>query len=77
MKPTPSRPKSASAPTPPSAKAPLLEIFRSHGRSLFVGFCVAVLWAVAVYVLMIYLPTYVQRAGHVRISAPAKPSARR
>src|ERR1700729_3951875 len=41
-------------------RAPLLQIFRNHARSLFVGFCVAVLWAVAVYVLMIYLPTYVQ-----------------
>jgi MHS family proline/betaine transporter-like MFS transporter len=51
------------------AKAPLLEIFRSHGRSLFVGFCVAVLWAVAVYVLMIYLPTYVQRADTFGFSA--------
>jgi MHS family proline/betaine transporter-like MFS transporter len=42
-------------------RVPLLEIFRHHGRTLFVGFCVAVLWAVAVYVLMIFLPTYVQR----------------
>jgi MFS transporter, MHS family, proline/betaine transporter len=50
-------------------KAPLLEIFRNHGRSLFVGFCVAVLWAVAVYVLMIYLPTYVQRADTFGFSA--------
>jgi MFS transporter, MHS family, proline/betaine transporter len=50
-------------------KAPLLQIFRNHGRSLFVGFCVAVLWAVAVYVLMIYLPTYVQRADTFGFSA--------
>jgi MHS family proline/betaine transporter-like MFS transporter len=49
--------------------APLLEIFRDHGRSLLVGFCVAVLWAVAVYVLMIYLPTYVQRADTFNFSA--------
>jgi MFS transporter, MHS family, proline/betaine transporter len=41
--------------------APLLEIFRSQGRALFAGFCVAVLWAVAVYVLMIFMPVYVQR----------------
>lgn len=41
-------------------RVPLFEIFRNHGRSLFVGFCVAILWAVAVYVLMIFLPTYVQ-----------------
>jgi MFS transporter, MHS family, proline/betaine transporter len=50
-------------------RAPLFEIFRSHGRSLFVGFCVAVLWAVAVYVLMIFLPTYVQRADTFNFSA--------
>ena len=52
-----------------NAKAPLLQIFRNHGRSLFVGFCVAVLWAVAVYVLMIYLPTYVQRPDTFNFSA--------
>jgi MHS family proline/betaine transporter-like MFS transporter len=50
-------------------KAPLLEIFRHHGRSLFVGFCVAVLWAVAVYVLMIFLPTYVQHKDTFNFSA--------
>ncbi len=50
-------------------RAPLLEIFRNHGASLFVGFCVAVLWAVAVYVLMIYLPTYVQHPDTFNFSA--------
>jgi MHS family proline/betaine transporter-like MFS transporter len=50
-------------------RAPLLEIFRDHGRILFVGFCVAVLWAVAVYVLMIFLPTYVQRPDTFNFSA--------
>ena len=49
--------------------APLLEIFKDHGRSLFVGFCVAVLWAVAVYVLMIFLPTYVQHPDTFNFSA--------
>ena len=49
--------------------APLLEIFRHHGRPLFVGFCVAVLWAVAVYVLMIFLPTYVQHPDTFNFSA--------
>ena len=48
---------------------PLLEIFKDHGRSLFIGFCVAVLWAVAVYVLMIFLPTYVQRPDTFNFSA--------
>jgi MFS transporter, MHS family, proline/betaine transporter len=52
-----------------NAKVPLLEIFRKHGSSLLVGFCVAVLWAVAVYVLMIYLPTYVQRPDTFNFSA--------
>ncbi len=50
-------------------KVPLLEIFRNHGRSLFVGFCVAILWAVAVYVLMIFLPTYVQHPDTFNFSA--------
>jgi len=49
--------------------APLREIFRDHGRSLCVGFCVAVLWAVAVYVLMIFLPTYVQRPDTFHFTA--------
>src|ERR1700726_2281401 len=50
-------------------RAPLLEIFRHHGRSLLVGLCVAVLWAVAVYVLMIFLPTYVQHPDTFNFSA--------
>jgi len=50
-------------------RAPLLEIFRAHGRSLFVGFSVAVLWAVAVYVLMIFMPTYVQHRDTFNFSA--------
>ncbi len=54
---------------PVHGKAPLLEIFRHHARSLFVGFSVAVLWAVAVYVLMIFLPTYVQHPDTFNFSA--------
>jgi MFS transporter, MHS family, proline/betaine transporter len=50
-------------------RPPLLTIFRDHGSQLFVGFCVAVLWAVAVYVLMIFLPTYVQHASTFNFSA--------
>src|SRR5450631_1254653 len=53
----------------PTGHAPLLEIFRNHGRRLFVAFCVAVLWAVAVYVLMIFLPTYVQHPDTFNFSA--------
>jgi MHS family proline/betaine transporter-like MFS transporter len=37
---------------------------------LSIGFCVAVLWAVAVYVLMIFLPTYVQRPDTFGFTAP-------
>ena len=49
--------------------APLVNLFREHGHTLGVGFWVAVLWAVAVYVLMIYFPTYVQRADTFHFSA--------
>ena len=49
--------------------APLLEIFKHHGAALCVGFCVAVLWAVAVYVLMIFLPTYVQHRDTFNFTA--------
>lgn len=50
-------------------RAPLFEIFSRHGRTLLNGFWVAVLWAVAVYVLMIFLPTYVQRPDTFNFSA--------
>jgi len=43
-------------------RAPLFQVFAHHKRKLLNGFAVAVLWAVAVYVLMIFLPTYVQRS---------------
>src|SRR3984893_11078002 len=54
---------------PARNKVPLLEIFRHHGQTLAVGFLVAVLWAVAVYVLMIFLPTYVQRPDTYTLTA--------
>jgi MFS family permease len=47
----------------------LSELFRWHGRSLVVGFCIAALWAVPVYVLIIFLPTYVQRPDTYGFSA--------
>jgi MHS family proline/betaine transporter-like MFS transporter len=40
--------------------APLRQLLEQHYRALLAGLGVAVLWAVAVYVLMIYFPTYVQ-----------------
>jgi MFS transporter, MHS family, proline/betaine transporter len=49
--------------------APLLEVFRGYGKRLCIAFGVAVLWAVAVYVLMIFLPTYVQRPDTFNFSA--------
>jgi MHS family proline/betaine transporter-like MFS transporter len=54
---------------PARNRVPLLEIFHHHGRTLLIGFWVAVLWAVAVYVLMIFLPTYVQRPDTFNFSA--------
>jgi MHS family proline/betaine transporter-like MFS transporter len=61
--------KSLAAHRPRQRPAPWLETIREHGRSLMVSFCVAMLWAVAVYVLMIYLPTYVQYADTFNFSA--------
>jgi MHS family proline/betaine transporter-like MFS transporter len=49
--------------------APLTEVFKRHWRGLASGFSVAILWAVAVYVLMIFLPTYVQRADTFNFTA--------
>jgi len=48
---------------------PLAEVFEHHARTLFTAFTVAVLWAVAVYVLMIFLPTYVQRPDTFNFTA--------
>jgi MHS family proline/betaine transporter-like MFS transporter len=47
-----------------SVAPPLLEVFRHHARELIVGIGVAVLWAVAVYVLIVYSPVYVQVSFH-------------
>lgn len=40
---------------------PLRNLFRHHGRALGVATGVSVVWVVAVYSLVIYLPTFVQR----------------
>jgi MHS family proline/betaine transporter-like MFS transporter len=42
------------------ARAPLIEIFTHYPRELLIGFGVCILWATAVYVLIVYLPVYVQ-----------------
>jgi MHS family proline/betaine transporter-like MFS transporter len=54
---------------PARRAAPLREVFAHHARTLGIGFTVAVLWAVAVYVLMIFLPTYIQRPDTFNFSA--------
>ena len=50
--------------TSPSAMPalPLTTIFREHWRPLLRGFAIAILWAVAVYVLLIFMPVFVQKA---------------
>ena len=52
-----------------AAHSPWREVLLNHGRSLGIGMCVAPLWAVSVYVLVIFLPTYVQRPDTYGFSA--------
>src|SRR5271165_2193529 len=42
--------------------APLITVFRQHFRSLLVGMGISILWAVAVYVLLIFMPVLAQKA---------------
>jgi MHS family proline/betaine transporter-like MFS transporter len=44
------------------ALAPLERVFRDHASALLIGFGISTLWAVAVYVLLIFLPVFVQRS---------------
>jgi MHS family proline/betaine transporter-like MFS transporter len=41
--------------------SPLREVLQAHWRSLLIGLGLSVLWAVAVYVLIVFLPVFVQR----------------
>src|SRR5271155_1988073 len=41
---------------------PLFSVFRDHWRSLLVGMGISILWAVAVYVLLIFMPVLAQKA---------------
>lgn len=41
---------------------PLLGVFREHSGALLAGFGISILWAVAVYVLLIFMPVFVQQA---------------
>jgi MFS transporter, MHS family, proline/betaine transporter len=44
------------------ARSPVVEVFTHHKTQLLVGMGVSVLWAVVVYVLIVFVPTYVQSA---------------
>jgi MHS family proline/betaine transporter-like MFS transporter len=44
------------------ARSPVVEVFTNHKTQLLVGMGVSVLWAVVVYVLIVFVPTYVQSA---------------
>jgi MHS family proline/betaine transporter-like MFS transporter len=55
-------PGAHTGPAGQSADAPLRSLLRDHGAALMVGFGLSILWAVAVYVLNIYTPVYVQGA---------------
>ncbi len=41
---------------------PLTTVLRENWRSVLRGFAIAILWAVAVYVLLIFMPVFVQKA---------------
>jgi MHS family proline/betaine transporter-like MFS transporter len=41
---------------------PIAGVFRDHSASLLIGFGVSILWAVAIYVLLIFMPVFVQTA---------------
>ncbi|HTV95761.1 MAG TPA: MFS transporter [Steroidobacteraceae bacterium] len=43
-------------------RAPLRSVVRDHGRELLAGFGISIPWAAAVYVLLIYMPTYLQKS---------------
>jgi MHS family proline/betaine transporter-like MFS transporter len=41
---------------------PIIDVFRENSSSLLIGLGISILWAVAVYVLLIFIPVFVQRA---------------
>lgn len=45
-------------------KAPLLRVVKEHPTTLLLGTGFATLWAVCVYTLIIFMPTYVQKTMH-------------
>jgi MHS family proline/betaine transporter-like MFS transporter len=48
--------------SPRAPRLPLIDVFREHSAALCVGFGISILWAVAVYVLLIFMPVFVQKA---------------
>jgi MFS transporter, MHS family, proline/betaine transporter len=52
----------------PVRRAPLVSVFRDHSRALLIGMGISTLWAVAVYVLLIFLPVFVQKVFHYSAS---------
>ncbi|MGA2343262.1 MAG: MFS transporter [Steroidobacteraceae bacterium] len=44
-----------------AARRPLRSVFREHPRELVAGLGVSILWAATVYVLLIFMPIYLQR----------------
>ena len=54
--------RSRAASSPRAPRLPLIDVFREHSAALCVGFGISILWAVAVYVLLIFMPVFVQRA---------------
>ena len=45
-------------------KAPLLRVVKEHPTTLLLGTGFATLWAICVYTLIIFMPTYVQKTMH-------------
>jgi MHS family proline/betaine transporter-like MFS transporter len=52
----------------PVVRLPLVSLFRDHSRSVLVGMGISILWAVAVYVLLIFMPVLVQKTFHFTAS---------
>ncbi len=58
------------AAAPRAPRLPLIDVFREHSAALCVGFGISILWAVAVYVLLIFMPVFVQKAlGYTRCAS--------
>ena len=47
-----------------SLKTPLLRVIKEYPRSLVLGTGFSILWAICVYTLIIFMPTYFQRTMH-------------